>query len=219
MREMLSAEIWSIAQTNQGSAVLLRPRGLNIAVPIFIGQLEIQSILIGREGVNLPRPLTHDLVLNVLQRMSLNIEKVEVHELRDNTFHARLVVLGREFTEEKPLIIDSRPSDAFALAVRRRCPILIDSKVVEQAGVPLEFFMEEINEAGDLDTLTGETAGAGPLPEASAGSTAFDARHRELIEMLNRAVEAEEYERAAEIRDMLFLLNRRKGDVNRKDEE
>ncbi|MDR1319074.1 MAG: bifunctional nuclease family protein, partial [Treponema sp.] len=116
MREMLSAEIWSIAQTSQGSAVLLRPRGLNIAVPIFIGQLEIQSILIGREGINLPRPLTHDLILKLFQRMSLNIDKVEVHELRDNTFHARLVVSGREFTEDKPLLIDSRPSDAFALA-------------------------------------------------------------------------------------------------------
>jgi bifunctional DNase/RNase len=212
MREMLSAEIWSIAQTNQGSAVLLRPRGLNIAVPIFIGQLEIQSILIGREGVNLPRPLTHDLLLNMLQRMSLSIDKVEVHELRDNTFHARLVVLGREFTEEKPLIIDSRPSDAFALAVRRRCPIFIDSKVIEQAGIPLEVFMEEINEVGDIDPLTMEAAGAGTLPEDSPGTTSFDTRYRELFEMLNHAVEEEEYERAAEIRDMLLLLDKQRGD-------
>jgi bifunctional DNase/RNase len=194
--------------------VLLRPRGLNIAVPVFIGQLEIQSILIGREGVNLPRPLTHDLFLNVLRRMSLNIDKVEVHELRNNTFHARLVILGREFTEEKPLVIDSRPSDAFALAVRRRCPIFIDSRVVEQAGIPLEFFMEEINEDGEA----GETAVAGLSPEDSAGSTAFNVRHRELLEMLNRAVETEEYERAAEIRDMLLLLDGRKGD-NRTEEE
>jgi bifunctional DNase/RNase len=215
MREMLSAEIWSIAQTNQGSAVLLRPRGLNSVVPIFIGQLEIQSILIGRKGVNLPRPLTHDLVLNVLRRMSLNIEKVEVHELRDNTFHARLVVLGREFTEEKPLIIDSRPSDALALAVRRRCPIFIDSGVIEQAGIPLEFFIEEMNEAGEADNPSGEDAGLSPEDSAAA----FDARHGELFEMLNKAVEAEEYERAAEIRDMLILLDRRKGDLNRRDED
>jgi bifunctional DNase/RNase len=207
---MLSAEIWSIAQTNQGSAVLLRPRGLNAAVPIFIGQLEIQSILIGREGIHLPRPLTHDLILKLFQLMSLNIDRVEVHDLRDNTFHARLVLSGREFTEDKPLIIDSRPSDAFALAVRRRCPILIDSGVVEQAGVPLEVFLEEINETGGAEDAAGE---AGFPPRAS------DTRHGELLEMLNQAVAAEEYERAAEIRDLLILLNRQEGDAGRKDGE
>ncbi|MDR1318091.1 MAG: bifunctional nuclease family protein, partial [Treponema sp.] len=103
-------------------------------------------------------------------------------------------------------------SDAFALAVRRRCPIFIDSGVIEQAGIPLEFFLEEINEAGEAEDAAGEAAGAGFSPKNP------DTRHRELLEMLNRAVAAEEYERAAEIRDMLLLLDGQKGDVNRKDE-
>jgi bifunctional DNase/RNase len=196
MREMLSAEIWSIAQTNQGNAVLLRPRELGVAVPIFIGQLEMQSILIGREGLSLPRPLTHDLLLNVFRRLGLILERVEVHELQNNTFHARLVICGGKFSDDAPLLMDSRPSDAFALAVRQRCPILIDSTVVQQAGVPLNCFMD----ASDDDE-----ADAGPSLVLDS-FTPPEKKHRLLVEQLNEAVAAEEYERAAEIRDLLILL-------------
>ncbi|MDR0585292.1 MAG: bifunctional nuclease family protein [Treponema sp.] len=195
MKEMLSVEIWSMVQTSQGNAVLLRPRDLGIAVPIFIGQLEMQSILIGREGINPPRPLTHDLFLNMLHRLSLSLEKVEVHELKNNTFHARLVISGGRFSEEEPLIMDSRPSDALALAVRRRCPILVASPIVEQAGIPLDFFLDGLEEAE-------EHSPAGPVPPAEALSHETE-KNRRLLEQLNRAVAAEEYELAAEIRDLL----------------
>jgi bifunctional DNase/RNase len=202
---MLSAEIWSIAQTNQGNAILLRPRDLEIAVPIFIGQLETQSILIGREGVSLPRPLTHDLLLTMLRRLGLTLERVDVYELKDNTFHARLVITGKDFSEEAPLVLDSRPSDAFALAVRRRCPILIDSTVVEQAGIPLDFFLEGLEDA----------EAEGPVvPDARPEETLSpdEAKHRQLLEQLNQAVAAEEYERAAEIRDLLICLDKERKD-------
>jgi bifunctional DNase/RNase len=188
MRDMFLAEIWSIAQTSQGNAVLLRPQGLEVAVPIFIGQLELQSILIGREGVTLPRPLTHDLFLNMLGRVNLAIKRVEVFELKDNTFHARLIITGGEYTNEKPLVLDSRPSDAFALAVRRRYPIYIAKLVVEQTGIPLDFFIEAMEEADE----NGET---------DAGN------YQTLLDQLNRAVADEEYERAAEIRDLLKLIS------------
>lgn len=193
MQKMVNVEIWTIAQTNQGNAVLLRPLGQEIAVPIFIGQLEIQSILIGREGLSLPRPLTHDLFLNLLNNLRLSLERVEVHELKDNTFHARLVINGENFTEENPLVLDSRPSDAFALAVRRRCPILIASTIIKQAGIPLEFFIEAMEDAAEIDL---------PLTVENDPLSGIEKR-RKLLEQLNQAVEAEEYERAAEIRDML----------------
>jgi bifunctional DNase/RNase len=192
MREMFICEIWSIVHTNQGNAVLLRPRGLETAVPIFIGTLELQSILIGKEGVTLPRPLTHDLFLDMLGRVNLTIKKVEVHELKDNTFRARLVITGGEYTNEKPLILDSRPSDAFAMAVRKRYPIYIDSTVVEQAGIPLSFFVEALERSG-------ESMPAFDDPKA--------ARHTTLMEQLEQAVAEEEYERAAEIRDLLKLMD------------
>jgi bifunctional DNase/RNase len=202
MREMFSAEIWTIAQTSQGSAVLLRPRDLGIAVPIFIGQLEMQSILIGKEGVSLPRPLTHDLFLNILRSLKFALERVEVHELKNDTFHARLILTGGEFTEESPLIMDSRPSDAFALAVRNRCPILVASTVVEQAGIPLDFFIDAMEENADAELYV--NAGSAVSPNAE--------KYRGLLEQLNRAVADEEYERAAELRDILKLLDGKDGD-------
>jgi bifunctional DNase/RNase len=187
MREMYLCEIWSIIQTNLGNAVLLKPRGMDITVPIFIGALEAQSILIAREKVKLPRPLTHDLLLNMLNMVNLSIKRVEVNELKNGTFHARIVITGGEYTNEKPLILDSRPSDAIALVSRVRCPIYIASIVIEQTGIPLNAFIEALEES------------ATSPPEEHI-------KQKSLREELERAVAEEDYEQAAEIRDMLKML-------------
>jgi bifunctional DNase/RNase len=187
MRELYVSEIWSIIRTNQGNAVLLKPRGMEIAVPIFIGTLETQSILIGKEKVKLSRPMTHDLFLNMLNTVNLSIKRVEVSELKNDTFHARIVITGGEYSNEKPLILDSRPSDAIALITRTRCPIYIASTVIEQAGIPLNFFIEALEESAHY-----------PQEE--------EIKQRALREELERAVAEEDYEQAAEIRDMLKML-------------
>ena len=181
MKGMYACEIWSILKTSHGNAILLKPKDMETAVPIFIGTLELQSILIGKEGMRLSRPHTHDLFLNMLSLVNLTIKKVEVYELKDDVFHARLIVTGGEYTREKPLILDSRPSDALAIATRKKCPIYLASSVVEQTGVPLSFFINEFEE----DT---------------------EDRHRSLKEQLEQAIAEEEYEQAAEIRDLLKLL-------------
>lgn len=186
--QMFPCEIWSVIQTNQGNAVLLRPQNLEIAVPVFIGTLEMQSILIGKEGISLPRPLTHDLFLDMLGRLNLVIKKVELYDLKDNIFHSRLLITGGEYTNENPLVIDSRPSDAFALAVRKRHPMFISSMVIDQAGIPLDFFIDALEKNDDDDV--------------------HDDKHRILLEQLELAVAGEEYERAAEIRDILKLIGR-----------
>jgi bifunctional DNase/RNase len=196
--EMLEAEIWTIARTDEGSAALLRPLGSDIVVPVFIGQLEVQSILIGSGKVKMKRPLTHDLFLSLLRQLGLSLNRAEVHSLKDNTFHARLVIFGGIFSEKKPLVLDARPSDAFALAVRRGCPLFVSSRVIELAGVPADFIVEGMNESS---FASGH--GAPKPPSASRRD-----KHRELLEQLNEAVAAEEYERAAEIRDMLILLDK-----------
>jgi bifunctional DNase/RNase len=186
MEEMRIAEIWTIAQSSHGNVVLLRPKGLEVAVPIFIGLPELQSILIGKEGISLPRPMTHDLFFNLLRRVNLSLQRVEIHELKNDTFYARLVLTGKEFSDSTPLILDSRPSDALALAVRKRRPIYISSKVVNQTGVPLEYFLDETE--GDVHSTLD--------------------RYQDLLKQLNKAVAAEEYEKAAELRDMLDLLEK-----------
>jgi len=181
MKEMYISEIWSILKTSHGNAVLLKPKDLDIAVPIFIGTLEMQSILVGKEKANLSRPLTHDLFLNMLAHVNLSVKKVEVYEIKNDVFHARLIVTGGEYTNEAPLVLDSRPSDAFAIAARKKCPIYMATSIIEQTGVPLSLFINEIEEKSDD-------------------------KYRSLREQLEQAVAEEEYEQAAEIRDLLRML-------------
>jgi bifunctional DNase/RNase len=188
VKGMVISEIWSILKTSHGNAILLKPRNMEIAVPIFIGTLEMQSILYGKEGVKLPRPHTHDLFLNMLSKVNLSVRRVEVFELKDDVFHARMIITGGEYSNEEPLVLDSRPSDAFAISARIKCPIFISSPVIEQTGVPLDFFISDLTETLEDD-----------------GSPSED-RHKSLREQLEQAVAEEEYEQAAEIRDLLKML-------------
>jgi bifunctional DNase/RNase len=186
MEKMLQAEIWTVAQTNEGNVVLLRPLGKNIAIPVFVGQLEIQSILIGMEDISMPRPLTHDLFLSLLTSLGLTLDRVEVQELKGNTFHARLVISGGKYSVDKPLILDSRPSDALGLATRRKCPILVSPDIVKQTGIAMDLFMD----------MLGENKKSGVADDNQEKRNMLQRR-------LNEAVEKEEYEDAAKIRDML----------------
>jgi len=181
MKSMLICEIWSILKTSHGNAILLKPKEADLAVPIFIGTLEMQSILIGKEGMSLSRPHTHDLFLNMLSHVNLTIKKVEIYELKDDVFHARLIITGGEYTKENPLILDSRPSDALAIASRKKSPIYLASAIVEQTGVPLTFFINDLEETADD-------------------------QYKSLREQLEQAIAEEEYEQAAEIRDLLKML-------------
>jgi bifunctional DNase/RNase len=212
MQDMLKVEIWTIARTDQGNAVLLRPLGSDISVPIFIGPLEAQYILIGCGEQAIRRPLTPDLFLTLVRQVGLELKRVEVHELKNNTFHARLVLSGGEYTNKEPLMLDARPSDAFALAVRRKCPIYVARRVVEQAGVPVNLIMEEVEEAGRVS----DSFGPFDTDLALGDGTVLEKRQRLQAE-LEEAINTEEYERAAEIRDILILLNNEaKGDKNSK---
>jgi len=181
VKDMFISDIWSILKTSHGNAILLKPREMDVAVPIFIGTLEMQSILIAKEGLSLSRPHTHDLFINMLAHVNLTVKKVEVYALKDDVFHARLVLTGGEYTKENPLVMDSRPSDAFAIAARKKCPIYLDSSVIEQTGVPIDFFINDLEEGSDD-------------------------KYKSLREQLEQAVAEEEYEQAAEIRDLLKML-------------
>jgi bifunctional DNase/RNase len=184
MEKMLQAEIWTVAQTREGNVVLLRPLDSNIAIPVFVGQLEIQSILIGMEDIKLPRPLTHDLFLSLLESQGLKLDRVEIQEIKGNTFHACLVI-SNGINADKPLMLDSRPSDALGLAARRKCPILVSQDIVKQTGITIDLFMDLLSE------------------DKKAGVNENQKRRNLLQRQLNEAVENEEYEKAAKIRDML----------------
>ncbi|MDR2629338.1 MAG: bifunctional nuclease family protein [Spirochaetaceae bacterium] len=203
MRKMREVEIWTIMKTDQGNAVLLRPLGSDISVPIFIGPLESQAILIGLGGLVFPRPLTHDLLLDIIHRVGLELIRAEVHDIKENTFLARLFFAGNQYPPDKPLILDSRPSDALALALRCKCPMFVSERVVIKAGVPTDIF---INAPGEDPAFPPE-AGFDKKPEF------FEKNRRRLALQteLEDAVANEEYERAAKIRDALILLDRDTG--------
>ncbi len=126
--------------------VLLDPQQERV-LPIWIGPMEGNAIAIGMEKVNTPRPMTHDLMKNLLDEFQVEVTKVVVTELKDDTFYAaiHLIVDGKE------LEIDSRPSDAIALAVRMEAPIYCTEKVMEAAAdLGLLKQRSEIDESEDL---------------------------------------------------------------------
>ena len=120
--------------------VLLKTVDGNKFLPIWIGHPEAAAILMKLQGASTPRPMTHDLLSDVLDQMEAKCEKVSVTELRDNTFFASITISmnGSE------LEIDSRPSDALALAVRTSAPIFAADDVIEESAI--EFEGEEVED-------------------------------------------------------------------------
>ena len=111
--------------------VILRSEKHSRILPIWIGMFEANAIALKLEGISPPRPMTHDLLINLLQEIPCEVERVAIHDLVENTFYARihLKIDGEE------RIVDSRPSDAIALALRAEVPIFVAEAVLEKAKV------------------------------------------------------------------------------------
>ena len=172
---LVEAEIWTMVRTDKGSAVLIKPLGSERSVPIFIGQLEAQSILIGMGSIELPRPLTHDLFIEMLKEMNIVIDRIEINDLAEGTFFARIIVRQGK----KKYSFDSRPSDAIAIAIRVSCPVFIAEYIIDEAGIPISMI-------GDNDRV-------------SVNRSMLE----ELQHALAAAVKEENYEDAASIRDRI----------------
>jgi bifunctional DNase/RNase len=174
---LVEAEIWTVARTDKGNAVLVKPLGSDRAVPIFIGQLEAQSILIGLGKVPMPRPLTHDLMITILEKLGMTVERIEINDLKDATFYARII--ARQGM--KKFVFDSRPSDALSLATRVKCPVYIAEYIVDEASIPISMISESDQMSQSVNKSVLE----------------------ELQRALETAVEEENYEEAARIRDRI----------------
>ncbi|MFA6003811.1 MAG: bifunctional nuclease family protein [Elusimicrobiota bacterium] len=118
--------IYSLATTANECIIFLEELGGNRLLPIWIGITEGQAIAIRFSGIVLPRPLTHDLLLSTITSMGYAVQKVVVCDIKDNTFYARIRVTKEGAPD---LDLDSRPSDAIAIAVRAGCPIFVEEKV------------------------------------------------------------------------------------------
>jgi uncharacterized protein len=196
---LVPAEVWTVAKAEQGNAVLVRPIGLDVAVPIFIAPLEAQSILIGLGSVKMPRPLTHDLFITVLESLESSVNRVEITSLKDTTYYAKLILesSGAE------IAVDARPSDCLALAVRVKCPIYIDETIVDEAGISVKMVEEknrELKQPGASEPAAEEEA---PAEMPTAPAVAPETEMTSLKKLLDTAIDEENYEEAARLRDRM----------------
>ena len=183
----------SYSQTQNGAyALILSEIEGERKLPIVIGTNEAQSIAIAIEKeIKPPRPLTHDLFKNFCVRFDIKIKQVIIHKLVDGVFYSS-VICERDGIEE---IIDSRSSDAIALAIRFEAPIYTYENILEKAGVVLKI-EKEIDEKSLLKELVSD--------EKAETTTIDDLKEKskkELEELLKIAVQNENYESAAKIRD------------------
>jgi bifunctional DNase/RNase len=120
--------IYSLATTVNECIIFLEELAGSRLLPIWIGIAEGQAIAIRFSGIVLPRPLTHDLLLSAVKQLGWSVARVVVCDIKENTFYARVAVTDGKKTE----LLDSRPSDAIAIAVRAGCPIFVDESVFER---------------------------------------------------------------------------------------
>ncbi len=114
--------------------VLLKEKTAERFLPIFIGPAEAKAILIKLKGESVPRPLTHDLLQKVMVTLGVTVDSIIINDLKSDIFYAK-IILNIDGKQEE---IDSRPSDALALAIRMETPIYADESVLEKAGIPLD---------------------------------------------------------------------------------
>jgi uncharacterized protein len=175
-------------------ALILREVEGNRRLPIIIGQAEAQSIALEMEGIKPPRPLTHDLMKNIIASFGAELTDVLIDDLRDGTFYAKLNIDNQQ--------IDSRPSDAIALAVRYGAQIFVATSVMDEAAfVPEEEDEEQKKEEGKGKQTPITQHIHKHVPEATKAT-----RLEEMHIQLKQAIEKEEYEKAAALRDEIRRL-------------
>ena len=173
----------SITQTHSYAVVLGEINGLR-RLPIVIGGFEAQAIAVALERMSPSRPLTHDLMKNFMMAFNVELHEVVINDLQEGIFYSKLVCSSANDTVE----IDSRTSDALALAVRFGCPIYTYDTILDQAGI----LMEDDGNTKSATPVTSETGGSDDLKSLSL---------EELEGLLTEVLDHEDYIRAIAIRD------------------
>lgn len=177
-----------------GYTLFLQPRdGEELSLPIVVGQFEAQAIALAMEQINLDRPMTHDLLSHVITNMTGGLESVIIKKLEAGTFYAELVVSNEKGLE----VIDARPSDAIALALRARVPIRVAKEVFDEAAIPMPQEGESGEKSKSNPTLADDVSKITQRAELR-----FD-----LERDLREAISSEDYEKAALIRDKLNAIS------------
>lgn len=188
----------SYSQTQSGAyALILTEEDGERRVPIIIGGFEAQAIVIKLENLEPPRPLTHDLFRSFADEFNIAVTEVMIYKLEEGVFYSKLVCSNGE----KEIEIDSRTSDAVAIALRFGCPIYITEDILEKAGItvsPTETNQSVISPENENDEEQGKSEFE-KYPED------------ELYRMIDDSVRTEDYERAAAIRDEIEKRKKKGG--------
>lgn len=178
----LPAQIWTISQADEGNTVYIRPEGSNLVVPVYVSEADIQSILVELTHILAPRPMVHELLLSAINSLDGKLDRVEIYGIRNGTCLCRVVLLR----SGKEIFLESRPADILCLSARIDCPVQIDDDVVAKHGM----LIERVN--------------------ASHASTESQIEAPSVAGFLQRelkgALDREDYERAAVLRDRIVAL-------------
>jgi len=196
----------SSSQSQSGSfALILGEKHGNRRLPIIIGMFEAQSIAIQIEKISPTRPLTHDLFKSFAEHVHVAIIEVVISDLKEGVFYSRIVCSDGATTFE----IDARPSDAIAIGLRFDVPIFTVESVLSEAGIILSDLDEGSEETDDEDDEDDNSEAEPEAPRTSRpAEPSGQVPVEELSKMLSQALEKEDYEKAAKIRDE---LNKRNG--------
>jgi bifunctional DNase/RNase len=189
----------SYSQTQNGAyALILNEADGDRKLPIVIGAFEAQSIAIALEKeIRPPRPLTHDLFKNFAERFDIVVKQVIIHKLVDGVFYSS-IICERDKIEE---IIDARTSDAIALALRFNAPIFTYKNILDKAGIYLKANPAEGEKSEEVEDVLSTPETFGMEESNAAGDSYTQLSLSELHEQLAVAVQDEDYEKAAKIRD------------------
>lgn len=168
--------------SNNAFALILKESDGDKRLPIIIGAFEAQAIALEIEGIVTPRPMTHDLIKKIIDELDDEISQVYINDLQDGTFFSKLIL------KNSGIEIDSRPSDAIALAVRYNCPIYIDSYIMDNNAVEsIDDFEDESDSGSSVKPNKSEFTGKSKIEQLQIS--------------LEKAIEEENYEKAANLRD------------------
>lgn len=168
-------------------ALILTEKNGSRRLPIIIGTFEAQAIALELESIKPPRPMTHDLLKNLLISFNTKVDQVVINELKEGTFFAKI----KYSRDSEPIELDSRPSDAIAVAIRFGASIYVESEVLDNAGI-------ESEDPKETSSPTKKGRKIDPGPELSG--------IEKLESELQTAIDTENYEKAAKIRDQINKL-------------
>ena len=199
LKDYIQVEIFGLSLSSSlsggGYAIILKEINGDRRLPIIIGQFEAQAIALQLEGIVPPRPLTHDLLKNVIENLGYSVDYIIINELRDSTFFAK-IRLDSESIEG----IDSRPSDAIALALKSSVPIYVATYILDEIG-----FVPEKEEAEESKEQF-EDIRKDEKEQAEDTAQVREKKLSRLKKDLDEAVTNEDYEKAASIRDEIKKL-------------